>query len=141
MHRGRHARTLLSVAEMLGGGGPPWSVVIADDAEIVRAAVVELVDAHADFVVVAQAADGPGAVAAARDAQPHVAVVDVHMPGGGPDAASGIARVSPRTKVVAYSVYGDEATRAAMADAGAVAYAVKGRDVLLDVLREVCDSR
>jgi DNA-binding NarL/FixJ family response regulator len=68
--------------------------------------------------------------------RPDVALLDVEMPGGGgAGAALRIRDAVPQTRVVAYSAFDDEFSRGEMARAGAVAYAVKGRDVLLDVLR------
>ena len=63
----------------------PVSVVIVDDHAMFRAGVrAELAGAGAGEVdVVAEAADVPQAVAAIRQHQPHVVLLDVHLPGGG----------------------------------------------------------
>ena len=63
----------------------PVSVVIVDDHAMFRAGVrAELAGAGAGEVdVVAEAADVPQAVAAIREHQPHVVLLDVHLPGGG----------------------------------------------------------
>jgi DNA-binding NarL/FixJ family response regulator len=115
------------------------SVVVADDSAAVRQAMVDLIQTDAKFAVVAQAADTGDAIDVARELQPDIAVLDVHMPGGGgPVAAARIREAAPATRVVAYSAFDDAFSRDAMAEAGAVAYAVKGRDALLDVLRRVC---
>jgi DNA-binding NarL/FixJ family response regulator len=126
------------------GGGPgiatgaPRSVVVADDCADVRRAVVDLIGKDAGFAVVADVGDTTGAVAAATRYQPDIAVLDVHMPGGGgPEAAARIRDAAPATRIVAYSANDDASSRQAMHDAGAAAYAVKGRDALLDVLRAV----
>jgi DNA-binding NarL/FixJ family response regulator len=125
-----------------GGSGTsrtPISVVIADDADLVRRMTAELIATDDAFVVVAEVDDAPGAIAVAQQCRPDIAVLDVNMPGGGGvHAATAIHDVSPRTRVVAYSVYDDETTRGDMYEAGVVAYVVKGRDALLDVLRQVC---
>jgi DNA-binding NarL/FixJ family response regulator len=57
------------------------------------------------------------------------------MPGGGEEAAISIRELAPSTRVVAYSAFDDTTAKHAMQQAGAVAYAVKGRDELLAVLR------
>jgi DNA-binding NarL/FixJ family response regulator len=117
----------------------PWSVLVADDAPLVREMTAELIAGDDCFIVVAQADDTRSAIDAAEGEHPDVAVLDVHMPGGGGVvAAARIAEVSPDTRVVAYSVYDDATSRDEMRDAGAVAYVVKGRDALLEVLRQVC---
>lgn len=56
-------------------------VVVADDQALVRAGFVSLINAADDLVVVAEAADGAEAVAAAREHHPAVVLMDVQMPG------------------------------------------------------------
>jgi DNA-binding NarL/FixJ family response regulator len=55
-------------------------VVVADDQELVRAGFVSLLSAADDLKVVAEAADGREAVAAARAQHPDVVLMDVRMP-------------------------------------------------------------
>jgi DNA-binding NarL/FixJ family response regulator len=63
----------------------PVRVVIVDDHAMFRAGVrSELTSAGAGIVdVVAEAADVDSAVARIREHQPHVVLLDVHLPGGG----------------------------------------------------------
>ena len=117
----------------------PVRVLIADDDEVVRDAIVDLVDGEAGFRVVAAAADADEAVALAREHRPDVAVVDVRMPGGGgPAACRGILEVSPATVVIALSAFDRPGPRAEMAAAGASRYLVKGlvADELLAAIAE-----
>jgi DNA-binding NarL/FixJ family response regulator len=55
-------------------------VVVADDQALVRAGFVSLLSAADDLTVVAEAADGQEAVAAARAHHPDVVLMDVRMP-------------------------------------------------------------
>jgi DNA-binding NarL/FixJ family response regulator len=55
-------------------------VVVADDQALVRAGFVSLLSAADDLRVVAEAADGQEAVAAARAHHPDVVLMDVRMP-------------------------------------------------------------
>lgn len=55
-------------------------VVLADDQALVRAGFVSLLAAAADLTVVAEAADGREAVAAAQAHHPDVVLMDVRMP-------------------------------------------------------------
>jgi DNA-binding NarL/FixJ family response regulator len=55
-------------------------VLLADDQALVRAGFRALVDAEGDLVVVAEAADGEQALAAARAHAPDVVLMDVRMP-------------------------------------------------------------
>lgn len=56
-------------------------VLIADDQELVRAGFRMIIDDDPDMEVVAEAADGPTAVALARDLRPDVCLMDIRMPG------------------------------------------------------------
>ena len=58
------------------------SVLLADDHAAVRAGI-RLALAGEGFKVVAEATDGPEAVAAALEAKPDIALLDVNMPGSG----------------------------------------------------------
>ncbi|MPY93149.1 MAG: response regulator [Acidimicrobiia bacterium] len=55
-------------------------VVVADDQALVRAGFVSLISATEDLTVVAEAADGHDAVAAAQAHHPDVVLMDVRMP-------------------------------------------------------------
>ncbi|MFI9648185.1 response regulator [Streptomyces sp. NPDC052040] len=56
-------------------------VLIADDQEMVRSAFRMILGAQPDMDVVAEAADGTGAVEAARRLRPDVCLLDIRMPG------------------------------------------------------------
>jgi DNA-binding NarL/FixJ family response regulator len=55
-------------------------VVLADDEQLLRVGFRMILDAHSDFDVVAEAADGHQAIAAATTLHPDVIVMDVRMP-------------------------------------------------------------
>jgi DNA-binding NarL/FixJ family response regulator len=55
-------------------------VLIADDQELVRAGLRTILTAHEDIVVVGEAEDGRGAVAAVERLTPDVVLMDVRMP-------------------------------------------------------------
>jgi len=76
-------------------------VLIADDSDVFRAALHDLVEATPGFVLVGEVDSGEAAVAAAADAQPDLVLMDVRMPGiGGVRAAERIAAALPQTAVV-----------------------------------------
>jgi len=56
-------------------------VVVADDQKLARAGIAMLLNAEDDIAVVAEAASGDEAVAAARALRPDVILMDVRMPG------------------------------------------------------------
>jgi DNA-binding NarL/FixJ family response regulator len=57
------------------------SVVIADDQALLRGALRALIGHMPGFTVLAEAADGAEAVAAARSSRPYVVLMDIRMPG------------------------------------------------------------
>jgi DNA-binding NarL/FixJ family response regulator len=57
------------------------SVVVADDQPLLRAALRALIGNMPGFTVVAEAADGTDAIAAARTSHPDVVLMDIRMPG------------------------------------------------------------
>ena len=55
-------------------------VLIADDQALVRDGFRALIDREPDLAVVAEAADGVGAIAAVREHRPDVVLMDIRMP-------------------------------------------------------------
>lgn len=55
-------------------------VLIAEDDDVLRASLCELIDDSPDLVLVGQACDGRDAVDAAHRLRPHVVVMDIRMP-------------------------------------------------------------
>lgn len=101
-------------------------VLLADDDPHVRSALADLIEAEPTMTLVGVAANAEQAVALAHEHAPDVAVLDVRMPGGGHDAARNIRARSPRTRVVAFSAYGDQRAVVGMVASGATSYLVKG---------------
>ena len=56
-------------------------VALADDQSLIRMGLRVLIDREPDMEIVAEAADGPAALAAIRRTKPDVALVDIRMPG------------------------------------------------------------
>ncbi|MEW2359434.1 response regulator transcription factor [Spirillospora sp. NPDC029432] len=100
--------------------------LIADDERLMRAGVRLILDHADDIEVVAEAPDGPAAVRACREHPVDVALLDVHMPGGGGLAAvPEIVRASPRTNVAMLTSFGDDRNVAEALRAGAVGFLLK----------------
>lgn len=120
-------------------GRLPVSVAIADDDPRVREALVSLVSADPYFEVVGAAADAEQAVEMAHRRHPDIVVVDVQLPkGSGARVVRELSVLSPATRVLALSGYGDRKHVIQMLDAGAVGYMVKSADLdLLGALRAV----
>lgn len=103
----------------------PVRVVLADDSTDVLAALRDVL-AAAGHAVMATARTGDETEAAVRAHSPDVVVVDVDMPGGGPDLVRRIVGLEPRTRVMALSAHDDVATVLAMLTAGSTGYVAKG---------------
>lgn len=116
----------------------PIRVLVADDHPAVRSGLVTLLSSAAGITVVAEAADGPSALAAAQEHRPDVVLTDVRMPG-----ATGID-ITPRLRETGANVLVisgfdlDEYVLGALA-AGADGYLVKSEDParILAAVRDV----
>jgi DNA-binding NarL/FixJ family response regulator len=102
-------------------------VLVADDHPPTREMVREALEAQG-CVVVAETADGPGAVAAAREHRPDVCLLDIHMPGSGILAAAEITLTVPGTAVVMLTASRDDEDLFAALRAGASGYLPKDMD-------------
>jgi DNA-binding NarL/FixJ family response regulator len=103
------------------------SVVVADDQELVRAGFEAILAAAPDIEVVATAADGREAIAAARATRPDVLLMDIRMPNlDGLAALPAVLAESPSTRVVVLTTFdADEHVYAALR-AGASGFLLKG---------------
>ncbi|WP_375482743.1 response regulator [uncultured Jatrophihabitans sp.] len=99
-------------------------VLLVDDHPMVRAGLVSLLGGAPDVEVVAEAKDGPGALAV--DVEVDVVLMDLSMPGmDGVQATRSLSERAGGPRVVVLTSFGERArVRAAMA-AGAVGYVLK----------------
>lgn len=106
----------------------PIRVLVADDHVPTRRGVRASLE-DAGMVVVAEAANGESAVAAAVEHRPDVALLDVHMPGiGGVRAAAEILRRAPQIAVVMLTYSRDDEDLFAALRVGAVGFLTKDID-------------
>jgi DNA-binding NarL/FixJ family response regulator len=101
-------------------------VLIAEEDADARAALASLVSAEPTLELTDSVADAAQAILVSMRDKPAVAVLDVHIPGGGAIAARGIKRCSPKTRVLALSPGDDRETVLEMLEAGADGYLMKG---------------
>ncbi|MDQ6665061.1 MAG: response regulator transcription factor [Acidobacteriota bacterium] len=101
-------------------------ILIADDHELVRAGLVELIGRRPGWIVAAEAENGRQAIDLARELQPDVAVLDISMPDvNGIEATREIARLSPETRIVVLTMHCNKQLILKVIEAGARAYVVK----------------
>jgi DNA-binding NarL/FixJ family response regulator len=99
-------------------------VVLADDHAVVRQGLRTFLDLQDDIEVVAEAADGAGAVAAAERTDPDVVLLDLVMPGL--DGLGALARLrESRARVIVLTSFGDDDKLFAALRGGAAGYLLK----------------
>jgi DNA-binding NarL/FixJ family response regulator len=102
-------------------------VVVADDDETMRRAIVDVLEAHGGFTVVRDVATGDGLPELVAETDAQLVVLDVRMPSGGVAAARALRQHHPNTVVVAVSASNQVSTVAAMFRAGATGFLAKGQ--------------
>jgi DNA-binding NarL/FixJ family response regulator len=130
------------VSTLLDGGDSrrqPISILLADDHGVVRAGLRALLEAQADMRVVAEAADGPTAIALTRQHVPTVVVADLSMPGGGLEAIREITALGLPSRVLVLTVHAEERYLLPVLEAGGSGYVRKSsaHTDLLDAIRTV----
>lgn len=101
-------------------------ILLADDHALVRRGVRMILEAEADFAVVAEAEDGVEAVAQARAQAVDLAILDVAMPRmTGLQAAREIARRHPDLPILMLSMYDNDQYFFEALRAGASGYVLK----------------
>lgn len=82
------------------------SILIADDHDIIRAGIKNVLAGHADYEVVAEAKDGEETVAKVEQHKPDILLLDISMPKvSGLDIIEQIHYISPQTKILIISVH------------------------------------
>jgi DNA-binding NarL/FixJ family response regulator len=119
-------------------------ILIADDHDIVRCGFRRLIEAQADWEVVAEASDGQDAISKAAETNPDIAVLDYYMPLlNGIDAARQIRAHLPKTEVLIFTIRDDERLIEDLLRAGARGYVSKAaaKQDILDAIETVWAHR
>jgi DNA-binding NarL/FixJ family response regulator len=104
----------------------PTRILLADDHALVRQGLRLILDAEPDLAVVAEAADGSEAVAAASPDDVDLAILDIAMPRlTGIQAAREISQRAPRIHILMLSMYDNEQYFFESLKAGASGYVLK----------------
>jgi DNA-binding NarL/FixJ family response regulator len=123
---------------------PKIKILIADDHEVVRQGVRNVLEAEEDFELCAEATCGRDAVALCQKHRPQVAILDISMPGlNGIDAAKQILKLLPKIKIIIFTVHDAERLVYEVVDAGAHGYVLKsdaGRH-LVSAVRNVLEGK
>jgi DNA-binding NarL/FixJ family response regulator len=109
------------------GVGDPIRILVADDHDVFRAGLIDLLATASGMRVVGEVASGDAAVAAVGSLQPDVVLMDVNMPGmDGVDATRRIVDGHPHVAVLVLTMHDDDETVFAAIRAGARGYLLKG---------------
>jgi two-component system response regulator NreC len=118
----------------------PYSLVLADDHQILRDGVKAILARQEDFVVVAEAGNGLDTIQICKRLRPDLVLMAIALPGvNGVEVTAELLRHAPATKVVILSMYDDEQSVVGAIRAGARAYVLKRNSAsdLLEALRMV----
>jgi DNA-binding NarL/FixJ family response regulator/EAL domain-containing protein (putative c-di-GMP-specific phosphodiesterase class I) len=135
---GRRART-----ETAGVFAEPTRVLLVDDNADLLGEMVSVIESEPGFEVVGSTTQAGEAVGLAMLYQPHVALIDWRMPGGGIDIVCGIRDRSPATRVLGISALHHPQIVMAMLRAGANGFIAKPArpDELIASLRAAANGQ
>jgi len=114
------------------------TLFLIDDHTLLRRGLVALLGQHEDLRVVGEAGDAAEALRLLPQLQPHVILLDNHLPGvRGVDAIAGLREASPASRVVMLTVSEDGADLATALRHGAQGYLLKtiDGDLLAEAVR------
>jgi DNA-binding NarL/FixJ family response regulator len=101
-------------------------ILIADDHDVVRSGLRQILEAQPNWEVVAEASDGKDAITKAIDAKPDVAVLDYSLPlANGVEVTRQIRARLPRTEVLIFTMHDNETLIQELLKAGARGYLLK----------------
>jgi DNA-binding NarL/FixJ family response regulator len=121
----------------------PIRVMVVDDHALIREGAKAFLGSVTDMVHAGEAADGREAVAVAIETQPHVVLMDLHLPGvDGIAATRAIREAVPTAAVLVVSMLDDDTSVFAALRAGARGYVLKGAapDELERAIRSVANG-
>lgn len=122
----------------------PKRILLVDDHALFRSGIHALLQRHAEFNVVGEAADGLEGYKLAKQLSPDIILLDLHMPGvSGLEALKLIKEEMPKTCVLMLTVSEDGEDLLTAIRSGANGYLLKNIDMLafVDSLRRAIDGQ
>jgi DNA-binding NarL/FixJ family response regulator len=115
-------------------------ILLVDDHEVVRLGLKALLDHHAQFDVVGEAATAKEAIEQVNRLRPDIVLMDIRLPGvSGIEACEEVIRQHPETRVVMLTSYAEDEMLFSAIRAGASGYVLKqiGGEELVHALEVV----
>ncbi len=119
-------------------------VLIADDHQLFREGLINLISSAPDFEVVAEAKNGKEAVEKALEHIPDVVLIDIGMPVmNGTEATKLIKKKNPEIRIIAVSMHSDRQFVKGILEAGADGYLLKNCTYrqLIDAIESVTSGK
>jgi len=119
-------------------------LLVVDDHPALRAGLITIIDAQLDMQVIAEAGDGPSALALFRQHSPDIVLLDLRLPGlEGAEVLDAMKRDAPDCRVVVLTTFDGEHDISRVLRAGAQAYLLKDAptEELLGAIRAVSAGR
>jgi len=115
-------------------------VLIIDDHPVFRHGISAMINAEPDLVVCGEAGSAPAALDAMRRLQPHIALVDISLPGtNGIELLKSIKAEAPKLPMLVVSMHDESLYALRALRAGALGYVMKAEalDSILTAIRKV----
>mgnify|MGYP000135482350 FL=1 len=122
----------------------PIRVLLVEDNDVFRQALILLLELQEGLEVVGAVSEGSAAVAACRELDPHVAVMDFRLPGmDGVETTIALTRDCPNVAVVCLTASASPRELDALMAAGAVACLRKDQELeeIVAAIRSAGESR
>lgn len=119
-------------------------VLIADDHQLFREGLVNLISSAPDIEVIGEAKDGKEATEKNKELKPDVVLIDIGMPEmNGIEATRILKKQQPNVKIIAVSMHSDRQFVKGILEAGADGYLLKNCTYrqLIDAIQSVVEGK
>ena len=122
----------------------PTSILIADDHDIIRAGIENILSSQPNYKVIGEAVDGEHALSQVEKLSPDIILLDISMPKiSGLDIIEDIHQISPKTKILIISLHKASAYIMKAFKAGIMGYLNKenAAEELLPALHKITNDK